>query len=132
MYRFLRTSAIFLVITLLMSQCKQEKKSEVLTLHQDIMAIHDNVMPKMSDIYRLKKSLKSMYETTKDPSYGDLILRLNQADDMMMDWMAQYKQPKSNTSDDIAYLKSEKNKIKIVSATMQATIQEAQKLIDEL
>lgn len=84
---------LFLVPYLLLySQCKEDSpiQREIDLKHEEIMVIHDEVMPKMKDIYKLKKILKKKKD---DLVAAGLITSLEEADDAMMDWMAGYKKP---------------------------------------
>lgn len=71
---------------------EEEKKASPLTevkspieLEWDkVMVVHDEVMPKMSDLARLKKQLK------QDPNkHAELIAQITKAEDGMWDWMNQ-------------------------------------------
>lgn len=99
------------------------------------MAIHDEVMPRMSDIHRLKKRL-SKVDTAQltDMSPNILLdhsLKLEKADNAMMDWMANFKKPKKDMPEDIAiaYLYEEKKAITAVRDLMLESIKEAEALL---
>jgi len=60
------------------------------------MDAHDEVMPKMADTNRLRKSLNKQLdeaEGMRKDSIQDLIYRLTDADEAMMNWMASWKKP---------------------------------------
>ncbi|MEZ4983421.1 MAG: hypothetical protein R2795_00015 [Saprospiraceae bacterium] len=54
---------------------------DLTTLWEEMMVVHDEVMPKMSDITRLKKQLRG------DSANLALITQLTKAEDGMWDWM---------------------------------------------
>jgi len=126
MFRFI----IILMVTLVLS-CKNQHVNKENPLYQDVMVIHDKVMPEMSNIHRLKKQLKS----NNTPGAEDLILakinQLNDADDAMMSWMASFSVPKDKSQED-AYLLAEKEKIQNVSDQMYEAIDNATHLLDSL
>lgn len=78
-----------------------EMPTAVADLEKQVMAVHDSIMPKMSDLMKLKKQVNerlAMFETQK-PSAGltkekeqalALVTSLTNADKAMMDWMHQY------------------------------------------
>lgn len=65
-------------------------------LQAEVMAIHDEVMPKMSDMNRIARSLRAYLEEHPDLPAEQLqpiesaITSLDEAGEGMMDWMATY------------------------------------------
>lgn len=109
-------------------------------LWDDMMVIHDEVMPAMGDIFKYSKTLQTYLDSTEviDSTLRiqieGTIEELNEADDGMMDWMAELKQPtelRKTKSDQevIIYLKSETEKIKVVKQQMEASIEAAKKMV---
>ena len=112
-------------------------------LWDDMMVIHDKVMPSMGDIFKYSKSLQTYLDTTEavDPGLRTeiegTIEQLNQADDGMMDWMAALKQPaelkKTKSQQEvIEYLKSESEKIKVVKQKMEESIEAGREMVNKL
>lgn len=124
-------SSLFFVIliSLLCPQCKEDNpiQKEINSKHEEIMVIHDEVMPKMKDIYQLKKKLK---KSLPNVQAEQLIVQLEQADELMMDWMAQYKKPKID-SDYETYLADQLKSVKVVKRDMLSSISNAQKHLNE-
>ena len=120
---------IVLSLTLLI-QCKPSSPEEVQVneRHKEIMVIHDDVMPKMKDIYQLKKSLKTL---PADSTTTSLIDDLDAADEAMMEWMHQYKKPKSITPEVWDYLDGQEKAIAIVRDQMLLSISNAKKYLEE-
>jgi len=59
------------------------------------MAIHDKVMPEMGKIHSLKKQLKAIEVPQANEIILDHVKELNDADEAMMTWMADFKVPKT-------------------------------------
>nr|WP_298924106.1 hypothetical protein [uncultured Allomuricauda sp.] len=80
--------SVFLVLFLL-SSCKQEKKApEGPTQMQQVMAVHDEVMPKMGTLGKLVGELKSKVDTTETGRQYEAAMKdLQVANTAMMDWM---------------------------------------------
>ena len=109
-------------------------------LYKEVMKIHDDVMPKMSDINRVKRNLKDQLEEGKivndqmkqkiNASIDELIA----AEDSMMDWMREFKAPKDADPDEkvIKYLNEEKLKISRVSDQMLSSLQNGSNILDQL
>lgn len=103
-------------------------------LYDEVMFIHDEVMPKMSDISKLGKEIKKKKQELSDSTliaiYDDHIKALNEADEAMYDWMHEFELP-DQESDVEPYLIKEKDRIQKVSDMMLSSIANAQKLLDE-
>lgn len=117
---YIRLLLLFLVISLPACQ-----NSEVEVLHNEIMDIHDEVMPKTSDIAYLYLAFRKKVETDSTISTDQKIELLKQADDLekaedeMMVWMNDYIPPHK--------MKSSKNKNEIIDYLL-----EQKKIISEI
>ena len=96
------------------------------------MYVHDEVMPETSTIHKLRKELKKIDEPDS-LSYA-LILELEQADEAMMQWMADFgtfrQMDKEKDEVKIQYLINEKEKIQTVSDDMMSAIAKAQEYLN--
>ena len=108
----------------------------VADLEQQVMAVHDSVMPKISDILRLKKEVTAKVEKTTDPAAKEMGVsinsRLTEADKAMMDWMHQYNGDtlgKLDQTKAVEYLKDQQRKVNDVRDQMQKSIADAQKYL---
>lgn len=97
-------------------------------LYNQVMDIHDEVMPATEDLYNISKGLKArLKETTDEAIKADLEQKIEYVDSvntMMMDWMRKFKpQPDSvNEETARAYYESELEKIKKVKEAMLTTL----------
>lgn len=102
-------------------------------LFNDIMKVHDEVMPKMKDIEDLKENLRMKIDTlelnvpnakyTKDYKYA--LAELNRADDMMTDWMHNFKDGYDSVQAAAGkneFLEMERAKIESVKIKMETAI----------
>lgn len=113
-----RFIALFmLVFPLVLTSCESPKAKEE-KLAKEVLQLHDEVMPKMQDMMRLKKELKkSVAEldstNAEVENVKKLIGDLDQADKDMMDWMHNYNGAQDlYTHDEIMqYLQAEKAKM---------------------
>lgn len=123
----------FLLITLF--SCSS-KKSEQEDLHKNIIAVHNEVMPRMEEIAELSKKLKENVvklekekpeNTDKITSVKQSINNLNSASQGMMNWMHRYNAKYDTLPIEISikYLKEEKLKIEKVKSEMNKAIEEA-------
>ncbi len=122
------------------SNCKPNNEAIQQELIREVMVIHDEVMPKMDDIYQTQKQLREQKKTVTDKAVqkeiDDHILALEQAGEGMMEWMANLKLPSekdTRTHEEIMrYLEKEKIEIQDVSDDMKGTIAGGEELLEKL
>jgi hypothetical protein len=141
----------FLLSVFAFSACQsgeQAPSEEDLMAEQDqlwdeVMAEHDEVMPKMSEIKRLERELTAMIgeESSLDAEaqekVGQVVQQLSAAGEGMMSWMSQIRQlePMREEMDHeqiIEYLKGEKEKITKVKEDMLNSIEEGTSLLESM
>ena len=100
------------------------------------MLIHDDIMPETNNLYKLKKFAKENLAIIPDTSY--LVKKLlnlsvisDNADEVMMEWMANFKIPEIDHKSKIDYLKNEKESIIKVRETILNTLYQGKKVIKE-
>jgi hypothetical protein len=124
----------------------------VKTAEADVFKIHDEVMPKMSDIMKLQKELKNRISATDSAANGSgtpstalrsdedkeqarmLVRRLTEADSLMMDWMSNYKGDTLTIlkpEQAMQYLELEKQKVTDVQKKINTSIADAKKFLGQ-
>jgi len=99
-------------------------------LYNQVMDVHDEVMPRMDDIYKLKRGLQEKLEIKgiSEEEKKDLesrIAHLDSASQLMMEWMHKFN-PLPDSADQEAareYLESEMERIKKVKDAMLEAIE---------
>jgi regulator of replication initiation timing len=102
-------------------------------LYDQVMAVHDEVMPKTGEIYQLKKELQEKVAKSPDlavekkKQLDQIITELDSADHLMMDWMHKFDPLPDSVNQEAAreYLENEMEKIKKVRELINGTIQKA-------
>ncbi|MBZ0246419.1 MAG: hypothetical protein K8H85_10760 [Cyclobacteriaceae bacterium] len=102
-------------------------------LYDQVMNLHDEVMPKMEDIYKIKSQLQEKIANSPDlvkerkEALERMILTLDSANNSMMDWMHQFNPLPDSVDEEQsrAYLESQMEKIKEVKEIMITTLEEA-------
>lgn len=102
-------------------------------LYEEVMAVHDDVMPKADEIYQLKKELQDKIAKTPDlvadkkKQLDQIIAELDSADHSMMDWMHKFNPLPDSANQETAreYLENEMEKIKKVRELINGSIQKA-------
>jgi hypothetical protein len=110
------------------------EQSPNMTLYNEVMKIHDEVMPKMEDIYRKKEMLKNKIANTPNmpesqkKAIDATIVRLDSANNSMMDWMHKFSPVPDSVGEEKAreYLENEMLKIKKVRENILNALKEAE------
>jgi hypothetical protein len=101
-------------------------------LYNQVMDIHDEVMPRMEDLYNKKKDIE---EKLKDPAgltaaqkekLTRQVAQIDSVSKLMMDWMHEFNPPadSADKEETRAYLEKEMERIRIVKQAMVETIEE--------
>ncbi|MBT2562059.1 hypothetical protein J7E50_15555 [Pedobacter sp. ISL-68] len=135
----LNLTVLYLVTTLLFS-CKTEPDSKA--IRQEVLNIHDKLMIDGEKVVKNKMKLDKLLvsdqiklaqdSVLQKQKINDLIIRLNAADEKMMDWMHFFKDDfKGKTEqEDLDYYKSEMVKIRAVEDSYIKVTRESDSLIN--
>ncbi|MDA8692878.1 hypothetical protein N9L92_02365 [Saprospiraceae bacterium] len=130
--KYLSLSIIILLLTVISCRPKHDNP-EVKKLYDEVIEIHDEVMPKISDISKLRRKVRKKED--QNSTTLALIKQLEDADDGMMSWMSDFQTYKSYSDSTkeskMKYLKMEKMKIQNVSDEMYSAINSAKEFLDE-
>ena len=100
--------------------------------YDNVIKVHDEVMPKMSYISELKGQIEERMNATDDSlliaSWQELMVNLDVADDAMWVWMRQFNSDLEEVAVDeaMAYLKAEQQKIDEVARKINEAIATAE------
>ena len=98
-------------------------------LYNQVMDIHDEVMPKTESLYNLSKELKAkLKESANDGEKQQLQMRISYLDsvnNMMMDWMHGFRPPADSVDTETAraYYESQLEKVKIVKEAILVALE---------
>lgn len=130
-----------LVILTSFASCKQETKASETTQMEEVMAVHDEVMPKMSTISKLVADLKPLAESSgADSEYASAMKDLQAAHKSMMDWMKGFGERfdsdeilkgKALTPEKQEWLDEEEVKVKSMRDQVNSSIENAQQLLEK-
>lgn len=131
--------ALILAGTMLMGACAEEKKAP--TRMEQVIAIHDSVMPEMNTISRLVGQLKPLADSTESGQpYRKAMEDLQEAHTAMMDWMkgfgerfdyAETMEGKELSREKQEWLKEEEVKVKEMAAKVDRSIARARALLEK-
>ncbi|MBX2917468.1 MAG: hypothetical protein KF856_19530 [Cyclobacteriaceae bacterium] len=138
----MKTVLSLVVITLLLTGCEKHQSATSETdksenpnqvLYDQVMDVHDEVMPKMDEIMKLKRSLQEQIANTPDMvierkrQLEKMISNLDSASTAMMDWMHKFNPLPDSVDQELAreYLEGEMEKIRNVKTLMLESIDKA-------
>ncbi len=126
-----------------LSACTNPKEQEKKQLEEKVMAVHDEVMPKMGTIRNLQNTLKGMVATEmEDTASIDSAMitmaethqqALEDAHNAMMDWMAAYNPPtaEQTAEDAVNYLQEQEVSVNEMATQMKTAISEATAFVEK-
>ena len=134
-----------LAVSALTFSCKQEKEptgaDAQTSKMEQVMAIHDEVMPEMSTIGKLVAELKPKVDSTEmGIKYGAAMTDLQDAHKAMMDWMRGFGDRfdsdeilngKELTDQKKIWLDEEEEKVKALREQIYGSIEKAKQLLDK-
>jgi hypothetical protein len=109
--------------------------SENQKLYNEVMKVHDEVMPKMNDIHKLKMAIKERIEKNQNLSKVErmkldaMYAKLDSANDGMMVWMREFRPLPDSVGEEKAkkYLENEMERVNAVRKRMLDAIEAAGK-----
>ncbi len=138
----MKSSFALLPLFFFLLACKTEtKKSESPTKMQEVIAVHDEVMPKMGTISKLVAQLKPLADSTETgKKYQTAIRDLQAAHRSMMDWMQGFDERfdsdeimngKELSEEKKAWLLEEEKKVNQLKEDINGSIERAEKLLSK-
>jgi len=123
-------------LILLFSACKTEPKAN--DIKKEVLNIHDKLMIDGEKVIKNRMKLDSVLKSNQIKStqdsltVADLIIRLNKADENMMDWMHFFNDDfkGKNEQEDLEYYKSQMIKIRAVEDAYIKVTRESDSLLN--
>jgi hypothetical protein len=111
------------------------KEEQAKKMSEQVMNTHDEAMKFSSLVLKLKRRINdkidSLNETNGRDVYQKVSSQLYAADQEMLNWMRNYKEPNLSADTALAYLQSEYQKILKVKSLTDTSIANAKKLLNE-
>lgn len=148
MFKFVLSIATTCLLSAFLLACQSDEDA-VKEAENEVFAIHDEVMPKIDDIMRLRKQLNKRIATLdsadasgsaagavrsdEEKEQARLLSRnLSNADSLMMYWMSHYNGDtlaKLSTEDAMRYLSNQKDQITDVKTKLKTSIDQARQFL---
>ena len=128
---------LFLIVLLMFASCENAKDR----LYEQVMAVHDEIMPKMGAIMKYKKQLNKKIDTLIEEgndANADKIAELTQAiadldnsHEEMMNWMREFDNDFEGMVNEevMEYLNNQKKKIENVGKVTNSALSNAEKIL---
>ncbi|MDO6471172.1 hypothetical protein [Maribacter sp. 1_MG-2023] len=139
MKNILYTLTVATLITF--TSCKETKKTEEPSKMENVMSIHDEVMPKMGTLGKLVGQLKPMADSLGAESVeAKAIKDLQEANRSMMDWMQGFgdrfdseeiMDGKELSDEKKQWLKEEEEKVQQVKENINSSIERAEEILSK-
>jgi len=128
-----KAGTLLLFSFLLFTACNNDKK-QVESLIKETETIHDEAMKDMADMNRVARELKqtmiaAMMTPEQNAVYTDVLDKMGNAENGMMDWMKNYKSPDDMSSADaLKYIQEQKTLIEKNRVDIKAALEAGMKL----
>ena len=128
---------------LVIGSCTNAEQKQLEQLQNEVLAVHDEVMPQMGTLNELKTSLmekNEMLKVSEDSTVIDqvilndmLITKLDQSHEGMMAWMRQFERidEQAEVAENRQYLEDQMQMIQQVKIDMDQAIQSAEQALTE-
>ncbi len=132
----------YALIALIVVSCNQlsEEEQKFDALMEEVISVHDEVMPKMGEISSLIKELEPKIDTTETgKSYAKAQQDLKDAYDFMMTWMSDFSEKfphdeetdANKVSSQIKILKEEEIEVNKLRDKINSSIRNAKELLEK-
>ncbi len=149
MKKFVLTFPATMLLSAILFSCGNSGQQETIDkTEKEVFAVHDEVMPKIGEIMKLRKELNQLISTEdslaatsasatvlsdeKKTQAALLSRQLGEADSLMMAWMNGYNADtlkKLESADALRYLEQEKGKVNNVKEKISSSIANARQFL---
>lgn len=125
-----KTIALLTLLSFTLTYCQEDPNK---ILYNKVMDIHDEVMPSMDELYRLKKDLEEKIKNSPDlvedkkQQMEQTVLLLDSASKSMMSWMREFSPEEYEKEAQRDYLEKELKRVQTVKDVMLKALDEGRK-----
>ncbi|RED99432.1 hypothetical protein [Marinoscillum furvescens] len=130
-----------MIVALMAAACspkkQQTEEKPPADLKTQVMAVHDEVMPKMGELRTTQKELLAMADSSATDSvmaakYQELATQIELANESMMDWMRKFNPNFEGSEEEVkAYLQDQLKGIKKVSDDMNNSLKAGREALED-
>lgn len=129
----MRTLLLIPVLFAVACSTPTKDKVDIPALKAEVIAIHDEVMPKMGELRSVSKALTqaAIADTTK-AEWAMVAEEISDANASMMTWMRGFEPNFEGTEEEIvAYLQDQKQKVEQVKESMNSSLAKGKSLLEQ-
>ena len=133
-----KLAVLFFVVAIGCQPSGKEDKVDLKALKDEVFEIHDDVMPKMGDLRRVRKSLALQADSImeSDGERAELLLSVSKeiemANESMMNWMRNFDPNfEGDYQQELDYLNEKKESMIKVRDAMLQSMEKGQKILEE-
>jgi len=132
------TAVAFLLINLNCNTNNADQAKEQEELYNQVMSVHDEVMPQMGELNAVTRDLKGLTELPDSVkiNVSTVVTDLDNAHEGMMAWMSDFqtldKMEGKSHEEIVAYLNEELAKVEAVKTNMLRSMAEGKSLLEQL
>ncbi|MEO9869312.1 hypothetical protein [Ekhidna sp.] len=126
------------LLFLLIVACGPTKEDEIQALKDEVIGVHDEVMPKMSELRYARKSLiaqaDSLVESDsiKAEMLKSLANDIGEANESMMQWMRNFKPDFEGTDEEVMqYFEDQKKSVQKVKEDMLSSLAKGEEMLED-
>ena len=140
-------SILLVIISVVLFSCGQgskEEQSDCTTpqceqqqMYDEVIAVHDEVMPKLSQISELKAAIEARMDAEDDSlaksNWFELMQTLDEADESMWVWMRQFNPEMDSTAIEanMIYLGEQQKEVDEVALKINSSIEKAEQALKD-
>jgi len=120
------------IISFTLISCSDAQEKMYEKLNEEVMALHDHIMPKTETIVSLQSKLDSLAKGPDSVHVKKLKAALSKADASMMDWMHHYSLDsleKMSIKDKISYLSGQISQLQTIEKLTDSTLAAAKNYV---
>ncbi|WP_421890943.1 hypothetical protein [Marinoscillum sp.] len=127
---------ILMICLVVVGACAQTKKTDTKALKDQVMEVHDAVMPKMGELRMTEKQLLAVADSLAEDTvaatrYRELAVAVSSANKSMMNWMHGFDPDFAGSEEEVkTYLEGQLKEIEEVKRLMLSSLEEGQKALN--
>lgn len=126
----MKKNLMFSLIMFILGSCEQADEKLSKQLNDQVMSLHDKLMPQTEQIQQLKTTLDRLTQGKDSVHVKKIIAALDKADESMMDWMHHFSVDslsKMEVKNQIIYLSQQLDALRGLENTTDSSIYAAKK-----
>lgn len=115
---------------LILAGCANPQKEEIKKLQDEVIGLHDEMMPLMDNLYTARMKLQKAEGDSV--AINNLIAEIKSAEDAMMDWMRNFNPVFEGETDQetLDYLKDQKVSMQSVADQMNGALKKSEAVLN--